>query len=327
MIEITLHILYYDSMLKRIWTVTEPSRLDDFLRKELPLIMDSELSNSKIRRFIISGNITVNGRQCRIPSYDLRKGSTVQVLIDEQKFFFEKKPDDIDFTLTQKDVLFEDDSIIVVNKPAFLPTEETIVNGRGNMHKAVVDYLWKKNPALRNPPYAGIMHRLDRETSGVLLFTKTRSVNNAVHEMFEKHTARKTYRAVCTLTGTKSVPDNFTVDNFIGRISPKSQACKMGLLEESRGGLHSHTEFCICAKEKNLYYIDCHLLTGRTHQIRVHLSLSGLPIMGDELYGGKEGIAELNGRIMLHAYSLEFNHPVTQEPVTVKAPLPKYFEP
>ncbi|MBR1912111.1 MAG: hypothetical protein IJ828_07115 [Treponema sp.] len=135
--------------------------------------------------------------------------------------------------------MFEDDAIIVVNKPAFLPTEETIVNGRENIHQAVVDYLWKKNPSLRNPPYAGIMHRLDRETSGALLFTKTRVVNAAVHNMFEMHAAKKTYRAVCSFSknceGTKKEGDSFTMDNYIGRISPKSQACKMGLICEAMG--------------------------------------------------------------------------------------------
>ncbi|MCR5762752.1 MAG: RluA family pseudouridine synthase [Treponema sp.] len=322
-------------MIKKNWTVSEPCRLDVFLRKEIPLLLSGDISNSKIRRFIMSGNILVNGFQCRVPSYDLHKGAVVAASIDECKFFYEKKPDDIDFILTQQNVLFEDEYLIVVNKPAFLPTEETIVNGRGNMHQAVVDYLWKKNPSLRNPPYAGIMHRLDRETSGVLLFTKTRSVNSEVHDMFERHSAKKTYRAVCTLTETfskrksftETVPDSFSVDNYIGRVSPKSQACKMGILSKDRGGLHSHTDFFVAGRKNGLFYIDCRLLTGRTHQIRVHLSLSGLPIIGDELYGGTKGFDVLNCRIMLHARSLLFPHPVTKEIMEIEAPYPEKFEP
>lgn len=321
---------YDDVMLRKNWTVKSFERLDSFLRRELPLVLDCTVSNSKVRRFIIAGSVNANGRQCRIPSFKLKPGTCVSVCIDEDKLFFEKKPDDIDFTLTDKDVLFEDDYIIVVNKPAFLPTEDTIVEGRKNMHGAVVEYLWKKNPSLRNPPYAGIMHRLDRETSGVLLFTKTRSVNAAVHDMFEMHTARKTYRAVCTCNANRSdmmkEGNSFTVDNFIGRISPKSQACKVGVLDESRGGQHARTEFYIASRKDGLYYIDCHLLTGRTHQIRVHLSQFGLPIVGDKLYGGAEGFASLGNRIMLHAFSLEFPHPVTKELMTVTSELPVEFK-
>ena len=330
------------TMICRTWTVTQKEKLDAFLRKELPSIFpesdNTQLSNSKIRRLIIAGGVSVNSRQCRVPSYDLYPGSKVSVSVDEKKFFFEKQPDDIQFTLTSENVLFEDDSIIVVNKPAFFPTEETMVKSRNNMHQAVIDYLWKKNPSLRNPPYAGIMHRLDRETSGVLLFTKNRQVNQAVHDMFEKHTAVKKYRAVCSfnkkLQSQKTASFNssdlkkgftFTADNFIGRISLKSQGCKIGILPETKGGQRAVTDFEIADIKNELYFVDCVLHTGRTHQIRVHLSSSGLPILGDELYGGKTGFEKNKGRIMLHAKSLTFPHPVTGKIITVEAPLPDFF--
>ncbi len=317
------------------WKVIDTERLDNLLRREIPLDLKSieEISNSKIRRLIMANCIKVNGTVCRNPSFILRKGFLVTADIQEDKFFYEKKPDDIEYSLTDKDVLFEDDSIIVVNKPAFLPTEETIVKSRGNMHQAVVDYLWKKNPSLRNPPYAGIMHRLDRETSGVLLFTKTRAVNNAVHAMFESHDICKIYRAVCTCKSQRNESrkyhkdDTFIVENFIGRISPKSSACKIGTLPESKGGQWSHSDFRVVGEVSNLYYIDCSLLTGRTHQIRVHLSSIGLPLVGDDLYGGSKGFDFNKGRIMLHAKTLKFNHPVTGESIEVHAPLPDGFGP
>ena len=312
------------------WKVKDNQRLDEFLRTEIPLVVDKSkiVSNSKIRRLIMAGCIKVNGAVCRNPSLILRPHTDLTADIDESKFFYEKKPDDIDFILTSDDVLYEDDYIIVVNKPAFYPSEPTIVKDRGNMHASVVKYLWAKNPSLRNPPYVGIMHRLDRETSGVLLFTKTRSVNPPVHDMFEKHTARKTYRAVCKRNRNapeRKINDTFSVENFIGRISCKSAECKIGLLQESKGGLYSRTDFRIADIKDNLYYIDCSLLTGRTHQIRVHLSLSGYPIVGDELYGGEKGFREYDGRIMLHAYSLKFPHPVTGEEMEVTAPIPQGF--
>ncbi len=288
--------------------------LNEFLKNQLAGIDElsgHEVSNSKIRRLIIAGCVSVNGRTVTRPGFELRGRSTVDCDIDIEKFFFEKQPDDIDFTLTEKDVLFEDDFIICVNKPAFLPVEQTIVGNRKNLHDCVVDYLWKKNPTLRNPPYAGIMHRLDRETSGVILFTKQRVANKSIFEQFEKHTITKTYIAVvCGIPGKKQ----WTVENTIGRVSAKSQAAKWGSLPESRGGLYAKTSFkCSEIKsDSSLTLVHCELFTGRTHQIRVHLSESGFPILGDTLYGGKTF-----SRIMLHSDRLSFIHPVTSEKMTV----------
>lgn len=309
-------------MEQKIWTVEEKCRLDEFLRRELPLVFpERNLSNSKIRRLIVAGCIYVNGKQVRIPSYDLFPKSKVCAEMEEEKIFYEKQPEDIDFELTEQNVLYEDDSIIIVNKPAFLPTEGTIVESRKSMHSCVIDYLWKKNPSLRNPPYVGIMHRLDRETSGVLLFTKTRTVNKAVSDMFQNHTAMKTYRAVATRLPGCISKEQFVIENFIGRISAKSAKCKVGVLPESKGGQTSKTEFTLVGKKNNLFYFDCRLFTGRTHQIRVHLSGARYPLLGDTLYGGKP-----NSRIMLHAMCLEFPHPVTGQILKVEAPLPDGFD-
>ncbi|MCQ2597273.1 MAG: RluA family pseudouridine synthase [Treponema sp.] len=293
--------------------------LNEFLKAQLTHLEElsgQEVSNSKIRRLIVAGCVSVNGRVVTRPGFELRGKSIVECEIDVEKFFFEKQPDDIDFTLTEKDVLFEDEYIICVNKPAFLPVEQTIVGNRKNLHDCVVDYLWKKNPSLRNPPYVGIMHRLDRETSGVLLFTKQRVANKSIFEQFEKHTITKTYIAVAC---GKPVKD-FTVENYIGRISAKSQAAKWGSLSENRGGLYAKTSFSNIEKisienvSGDLCLVHCELFTGRTHQIRVHLSEKRLPILGDILYGGKD-----YKRIMLHSNKLEFVHPVSGEKLSIKS--------
>lgn len=296
-------------------------RLDSFLREKLPAILElagKDISNSKVRRLIVAGCICVNGRPCTRPAFELRGKSTVAVDLDVEKFFFEKQPDDIDFVLTSKDVLFEDDVIIVVNKPAFLPVEQTITGNRKNLHDAVVDYLWKKNPSLRNPPYVGIMHRLDRETSGVILFTKSRTVNKAVHDMFENHTCQKYYHAVVSGGALKKVQagKTFTVENYLGRISSSSQAAKWGSVPQAKGGLYAKTDFTVVGpvtvNDRQYTLIQAMPFTGRTHQIRVHLSESGMPIAGDSLYGGEDG-----KRVMLHAFKLEFPHPVSGEKMEV----------
>ena len=162
-------------------------RIDEYLREVLEQAAGEECSNSKIRRLIVSGSVNVNGKTVTRPSFELRGSSKVTVFFDREKFFYEKQPEDIEFHVTDKDCLFEDENLIFINKPAFFPVEQTIVGNRANLHDAVVDYLWKRNPELRNPPYVGIMHRLDRETSGVILFTKNRTVNKAVSEMFREH--------------------------------------------------------------------------------------------------------------------------------------------
>lgn len=341
---------------------------------------ENKISNSKIRRLIIAHKVFVDEKNIAFPSFVLKKNDCVKVLFDKDKFYFEKPTNDLDFTLDEKNVLFEDDVILVVNKPAFLPTEKTFVEGRKNLHDCAVEYLWKKNPQLRNPPYVGIMHRLDLETSGTVLFTKSRSVNKAFHEMFENREIKKIYFALCTLKNPRKnksqklpakIGESFFVENYLSRISLKSDACKMGIVSQNAGGLLAKTRFKIvkkfsladftdfedftdfvrgkkffselgnfcsqdekfeskseksCSKstkidsEREYFLVECELFTGRTHQIRVHLSSLGLPILGDELYGGDKNLLEKSGRIMLHAESLSFVHPLTKEKLTVRAP-------
>lgn len=308
--------------------------LNELLRLHIPARLGFSVSNSKIRRLIVSGSVCVNGRQVRVPAFSVFAGSTVDVVLDEEKFFFEKQPDDIDFGLSEDAVLFEDDSIIVVNKPARFPTEAGIVGARDNLHAAVVRFLFarqqKMNPNLKNPPYVGIMHRLDRDTSGVVLFTKTRSVNAFCHELFENHRVQKVYIAASVMKNRLSdrmvlqMSQKFSVAFPVGRISPKSSAAKWGSVPEKDGGLSARTDFKVLSSFQtdgvSGVFVECRPFTGRTHQIRVHLASSGMPILGDVLYGGPASC-----RMFLHALSLAFPHPVTGEELCVSAPVPEQF--
>lgn len=306
-------------------------RLDEFLRRELPHAVFESVeitadhtvfSNSKIRRLIVAGVVKVNGRAVNRPAFELRGKSIVEVLFDPDRFFYEKQPEDASFEMSDAAVLFEDDNLIFVNKPADFPVEQTITGNRANLHDAVVDYLWKRNPSLRNPPYVGIMHRLDRTTSGVIVFTKTRAINKAVSEIFQSHNLTKQYLAVvefprggdarhpyetshAEFVSASLLQTQFTVEMFMGRVTGKSQQGKWGQLAESRGGQYSKTDFCVLKKitveGRPCLLLECTLHTGRTHQIRVHLASRGLPILGDELYGGKPA-----KRLYLHASHLAF---------------------
>ncbi|MBR4790622.1 MAG: RluA family pseudouridine synthase [Treponema sp.] len=276
-------------------------RLDEFLRQELPARIGQDVSNSKIRRLIVAGAVSVNQRHTQRPSFELRGKSEITVELDLEKLFYEKQPDDIKFEVTPESVLFEDENLIFINKPAFFPVEQTITGNRDNLHDAVVRYLWSKNPKLRNPPYVGIMHRLDRETSGVILFTKTRAINKQISELFQSHSFVKKYLAVVPALLEEGT--QFTVEMNMGRISSSTQAAKWG---ETKDGQYSKTDFKVLSRiiveDKPCVLIECTLYTGRTHQIRVHLSSKDIPILGDTLYGGLA--AE---RIYLHSCELSSN--------------------
>ena len=159
------------------------------------------------------------------------------------------------------------------------------------------------------------MHRLDRTTSGVIVFTKTRTVNKEVSEVFQSHNLTKQYLAVVEAQSTRHLGtpchprldpgSSFTVEMYMNRISGKSQQGKWGQVPEIRGGQYSKTDFRVLKKitvEGHLcLLLECTLYTGRTHQIRVHLASQGLPILGDELYGGAPA-----KRLYLHSSHLEF---------------------
>ena len=303
-------------------------RLDEFLRRELPksaavvecprsgcIETTASFSNSKIRRLIVAGAVQVNGKTVKRPAFELRGRSTVAVNFDPDRFFYEKQPDDAVFDMSDAAVLYEDENLIFVDKPADYPVEQTIIGNRANLHDALVDYLWKRNPSLRNPPYVGIMHRLDRTTSGVILFTKTRTVNKEVSDIFQSHNLTKQYLAIVEAPRDRHPEplchpelesgSTFTVELYMNRITGKSQQGKWGEVPESRGGQYSKTDFRILKKitieNRPCLLIECTLQTGRTHQIRVHLASRGLPILGDTLYSGHPA-----KRLYLHASHLAF---------------------
>ena len=343
----------------------------DFVQDQNAAREKAALSNSKIRRLLFSGNVMVaasperkvsqdkNGGKkaaqvqnqrggffvCKNPAFSLKKNARVKVSLDQEKFFYEKQSDDIKFELDSSRVLYEDDAIIVVNKPPRFPTEPTFVQDRDNLRAAVIRYLHKKIGLEKNPPYCGVVHRLDRDTSGVILFSKQRAANAALFTAFDsselvgnsgqERAAQKLYVAVCEPSGSLGlisnsvqsqkaaafkVGDNFSVQNYLGRVSLKSQAAKWGAVPKEKGGKFARTDFKILEEKGGRLLVQAKLFTGRTHQIRVHLSQKGLPIFGDELYGGRAA-----QRIFLHALSLELPHPLTGELLRFEAPLPPEF--
>ncbi len=315
-------------------TTTEAARLDDFLAEVLPPALEKvqeagTLSKSKVRRLIVAGAVSVNGR-CERRAAAMLKGVTgIQVRYDSEKFSYEKQPDDIVFELTAERILFEDETIIIVDKPAAFPTEATMVAGRDHLHAAVARYIGRRDglDSDGNAPYIGLHHRLDRDTTGVILFTKQRAANAAVHRMFLEHLARKEYLALTIAPARHlrlSAGSCFRVENSLGRISAKSAQGKWGAV--SAGGDPALTDFTVVEERAGFMQILAKPLTGRTHQIRVHLAGYGLPLLGDTLYGGPTRLGSLAvPRVMLHAETLIFPHPLSGVETRVSAPLPPDF--
>jgi RluA family pseudouridine synthase len=242
----------------------------------------------------------------------------IEAHIDLPKLFEDSTSRDTKFELTKDRVLFEDEDLIVVDKPAGLPTHPTADEARDNLFAAVHRFLSRRDGIAE--PYLGIHQRLDRDTSGVVLFTKSKRVNAAVGEMFSSHKAVKVYQAL-TVATRKKLPEEWTIKNYLGKVASKSKRAKYGAVKMD--GDLAETFFRVIGEYPRGVWIEAIPKTGRTHQIRVHLAEYGLPILGDDLYGAADDRAP---RLMLHAAELRFPNPMTGRELSVKSKLPEDFQ-
>ncbi|MFA5265182.1 MAG: RluA family pseudouridine synthase [Opitutaceae bacterium] len=223
-------------------------------------------------------------------------------------------------------ILYEDNWLIVVDKPAGLPTQPTLDAARPSAFSELKAFLEAREGA---SPYLGLHHRLDRDTSGVLLLTKDPKANAGVGALFAEKTAQKTYQALAVLGA--GCPDEWEVKNYLGIVGRVGKASKFGAVRS--GGDPAQTTFRVLERFDGAALIEAQPRTGRTHQIRVHLAGCGNPILGDEFYGGPVSLKLASGarlrapRVLLHASSLTFRHPITNAELTVVSPLPEDFVP
>jgi RluA family pseudouridine synthase len=312
---------------KFIATSDEASkRLDEALALWLPQALGRPVSKSKGRKLIIAGAIRLNGKPVRIASKALAPGFTIEAYIDIAKLFEDSPSRDRQFELTPDRILFEDQDLIVVDKPPGLPAQPTVDQTRDNLFSAVRRFLSQRDRIVK--PYLGVHHRLDRDTSGAVLFTKSERANAGTAEVFSTRLVRKIYQAL-TICRPKSgsaskLERQWTIRNFLGNISSKSKRARYGAVDSN--GASAETSFRLIAEYPHGLWIEAIPRTGRTHQIRVHLSECGLPILGDDLYGAAGSMeGALAPRLMLHAAELIFPHPVTKRELSLKCPLPEDF--
>lgn len=210
-------------------------------------------------------------------------------------------------------ILFEDEYFIAAGKPPGLPSQPTVDKRRPDFFTE----LKKQLCAERGQDfYLGLHHRLDRDTSGVMIFTKNKLANEPLAEMFKKHRIQKTY--VC-LTKLHKCPDQWEVQNHLAEIRDPILK-KMKMKSVHSGGDKAHTLFRKIKTLRKGLLIEAKPLSGRMHQIRVHLAESGLGIYGDDIYPSPK--TPQAPRLMLHAQSLEFVHPFTQENLCIESPVP-----
>lgn len=310
----------------------EGLRIDQALAQLLPKAAGLELSKGKIRKLIIAGAVYLNSGRIRIASKSVRAGAKVDVFIDPEKLGGVEVGKDGQvvkprtFQIKAEDIFFEDEWILGVRKEAGLPTQPTLDEARANLYALLKKFLKNRDG---KEPYVGLHHRLDRDTSGVMLFTKAKEANAEVGRLFQEHLAQKTYLAIVSTHG-KPLRKEWTVDNFLARDNGK--AGKMRAVKS--GGDRAITFFRTLAQTEltsassGFALVEAKPRTGRMHQIRVHLAEGGNPIVGDLTYGGSANYTGIERipRVMLHAASLTFPHPITKLETTFNAPLPTDFE-
>lgn len=309
-------------------------RLDEVLFERLAEALGRPLSRAKVRRLIMAGAVSLNGRPLRRAAERLGPGARVEVMVDLARLEAGGTAHDRHFVMGEGQVLYEDARILVVDKPPGLPTHSTLDASRDHLVAAVQRFLRERNGLAPSAPapYLGLHQRLDRDTSGVLLLVKDPGTNAAVGRLFAERRVEKTYQALTARPATLPPPE-WSARSFLAAAPRQPGQGKRTHYRSVRaGGAPAHTDFQVLETLPRGLYLQARPHTGRTHQIRVHLSEAGLPILGDDLYGPPRAGRRSPGgdagdppRLMLHAACLVFPDPATGEELRVESPLPKDF--
>ena len=281
-------------------------RIDKFLSGEL-----SELSRSYIQKLLKEGMVTLGGKALKA-NYRLREKDEIEIKIPPAM-----EPDILPENIPL-DILYEDSDVLVVNKPKGMVVHPGAGHYSGTLVNALLYHCGDSLSGINCVMRPGIVHRIDRDTTGSLLVCKNDLAHRSIADQLKVHSITRKYRAI-VYGNIKE--DEGTIDAPIGRHPVERK--KMAI--NYKNGKEAVTHYRVLERFRNYTYIECQLETGRTHQIRVHLSSLHHPLLGDEVYGPKETPFHLEGQT-LHAMVLGFDHPSTGEYIEFSAPLPEYFE-
>ena len=269
------------------------------------------VSRSYLQKLIKEGYVTVNDRPEKA-SFKLNVQDRVMVTLPDEEPV-DILPEDIPL-----DILYEDPELLVVNKPKGMVVHPSAGHSSGTLVNALLYHCSGQLSGINGVQRPGIVHRIDKDTTGALVVCKTDLAHQSLAAQLKEHSITRRYRAVVHHNIRE---DEGTVDAPIGRhpVDRKKMAVNY------RNGKRAVTHYRVLERFGNCTYIECRLETGRTHQIRVHMSHIGHPLLGDEIYGPAKCPFRLQGQC-LHAMVLGFLHPVTGEYLEFTAPLPEYFE-
>ena len=281
-------------------------RIDKFLSAQLP-----DQSRAYLQKIIKEGSVLVNGSPVKA-SY--RMDDQDEVTIDLP----ELKEPEIEAENIPLDILYEDDDLLMVNKPKGMVVHPSAGHTTGTLVNAVMYHCKEDLSGINGVMRPGIVHRIDKDTTGVLVICKNDKAHNFVAEQLKEHSITRKYRAI--VNGVIK-EDEGTVNAPIGRHPTERK--KMAINEKN--GKHAVTHYRVLERFANHTYIECQLETGRTHQIRVHMASLHHPLLGDTVYGSQKNPYHLEGQT-LHAMVLGLIHPSTGSYLEVTAPLPEYFQ-
>lgn len=269
-----------------------------------------DLSRSQVQKLITDGKVTVNGKNIK-SNYRLREKDIIDIEIPDPE------PLDIEAEDISLNILYEDSDVIVIDKPQGMVVHPAPGHYSGTVVNALMYHCKDSLSGINGCMRPGIVHRIDMNTSGIIVAAKSDAAHKSLAVQFAEHSINRRYRAI-VVGNIKE--DTLTVDKPIGR-NPRDRK-KMAVVE---GGKRAVTHFTVLERFGKYTYIEASLETGRTHQIRVHMAYSGHPLLGDNIYGSEKQPYKLMGQV-LHAGVLGFVHPATGEYMEFRSEVPEYFE-
>lgn len=292
------------SEIEFFYEAEDSKRLDAYLSEQL------QITRSHAEKLISDGFVTVNDREVA-KSLKLKKGDKVCATVPEPE------PLDVAAENIPLEVVYEDEHLLVVNKPKGMVVHPAAGNYSGTLVNALLYHCGDSLSGINGVMRPGIVHRIDKDTSGLLMVAKNDKAHNFLAEQIKEHSFYREYEAI--VHGIIK-NDSGTINAPIGRHPVKRK--QMAVTAENSKEAVTHYE--VLLRGNGFTHIKCRLETGRTHQIRVHMAYLGHPVAGDEVYGPKKVIKELGGQC-LHARRLGFVHPETREYMEFSSELPEYF--